>query len=57
MDYAEYRLEEASRPEVFGNHKKVRPPTLCMREEIGDNTPSVQDGATSLAASRRSSAY
>ena len=37
---------------------KVRPPTLCMRDETGsDNAPSVRDGATSMAFSRRSSAY
>ena len=55
MNYAKYRLEEATLLKVFGKHKKAPPPTLCMRDEIGgDNKPSVRYGATSIAFSRRS---
>ena len=57
LNYAKYRLE-ASQSEAFGKHKKVRPPTLCMQNELsGDNAPSVRDGAASVASSRKSSAY
>ena len=57
MNYAKYRLE-ASRTKCFGKHKKVRPSMLCMQDELsGGNAPSMSDGATSVAFSRRSSAY
>ena len=57
MNYAKDRLE-ASRPKTFGKHNKVRPLTLCMQDEKGgNNAPSVHNGATSVASSRRSSDY
>ena len=57
MNNVKYRLE-SSRTKAFGKHKKARPPTLCMQEELaGDNAHSIRDVATSIASSRRSSAY
>ena len=57
INYAKYRLE-ASRPKAFGKQEKVRPPTLCMQDELDrDNAQSIRDGTTSIASSRRSSAY
>ena len=38
MDYAKCR-RKASHTKAFGKHKKVRPPTLCMQDELdGDNS-------------------
>ena len=57
MNYAKYRLE-ASRTKAFEEQKKVRPPTLCMQDELDcANAQSFRDCATSMASSRRSSAY
>ena len=57
MNYAKYRLE-ASRMKGSGKQKKVGPPTLCMQDELDrDNAQSIRDGTTSMASSRRSSAY
>ena len=57
MDYAKYRLE-ASRMKGSGKQKKVRPPTLCMQDEMDrDNAQSIRDRTTSIASSRKSSAY
>ena len=58
MNYAKYRLEDANRPKDFVKHKMVRPPTLCMRNEMGgDNARPARGGSASAASSRRSSLY
>ena len=57
LNNAKYRLE-ASRTKAFGKQKKVRPPTLCVQDELNrDNAQSIRDGTTSIASYRQSSAY
>ena len=57
MNYAKYRLE-ASRTKNLAKQKKMRLPTFCMQDELDRyNAQSIRDGTTSIASSRKSSAY
>ena len=56
MNYAKYHLE-GSQAKASGKQKKVRPPTLCVENELNrDNASSVCDSTVSTSSSRRSSA-
>ena len=55
--YAKYRLE-SSRRKASEKQKKVSLPPLCVQNELNcDNASSIRNGTTSIASSRRSSAY
>ena len=57
-NYAKYRLKEASQSKIFGKHKKVRPPPLSLRYEIGgDSAPTTRNGSVSGTSSRQSLDY
>ena len=57
MSYAKYRLE-SSQAKASGKQKKLRPPALCVEEELNrDNTSSIRDGTISNTSSRRSSVF
>ena len=50
-------VQRESSETALGKQKKVRPPKLCMQDELDrNNVQSIRDGATSNASSRRSSA-
>ena len=56
MNYANYRLE-ACRAKASGK-QKMRPPALCVQDELTrENASSYRDGTMSTTSSRRSSAY
>ena len=60
MSYAQYRLEEASKAKAKASGKQKKAPmlTVYMRGVLcGEDAVSTRDGATSVASSRRSSAY
>ena len=57
MNYAKYRLE-ASQARASGKQKKMRPPTLCVKNELNCcNASSVREGTISTTSSRQSSAF
>ena len=56
MNYANYRLE-ACRAKASGK-QKMRPPALCVQDELTrENASSYRDGTVSTTSSRRSLAY
>ena len=56
MNYAKYRLE-ACRAKASGK-QKMRPPALCVQDELTrENASSYRDGTVSTTSSRRSLAY
>ena len=56
MNYAKYQLE-ACRAKASGK-QKMRPPALCVQDELTrENASSYRDGTVSTTSSRKSSAY